>query len=341
MNMKFLIIRFSSIGDIVFTTPVIRCLRKRFPDAEIHFLTKLENKLILDSNPYLNKVLCLNDSLFSTIVELRKENYTAVIDLHKNLRTFLIKSALLKPNYTFQKLNWEKFLITQFHYDILPRNLHITERNLAAVEPLGVHNDEEGTDYFIPIKDEVKLNVYGLEPNNFIAWVVGAKHFTKVLPIEKVLQTIALLQQSLPLKKIVLLGGKDEIEFGNNIQKEFGEQVMNFCGKLNLNASASLIQQSEIVVSGDTGLLHIAIAVGKPVVSVWGSTIPEFGVFPLYGKSKKKPFEIIEVKNLPCRPCTKFGKNNCPQGHFNCMNNIEAIQIAQAIQELMEKKKSL
>lgn len=340
MNLKFLIIRFSSIGDIVFTTPVIRCLRKRFPNSEIHFLTKAENKLILESNPYLNRVLCLKQSLLSTIAELRKENYTAVIDLHHNIRTFFIKTALLKKSYTVQKLNWEKFLITRFHYDILPKNLHITERNLATVEPLGVENDDEGTDYFIPFNDVVNVSNYGLVPNTYVAWVIGAKHFTKVLPTEKVLQSISMLQQFFPQKKILILGGKDEVGMGEIVHQKFGENVLNFCGKLNLNASASLLQQSEVVVSGDTGLLHIAIAMGKPVVSLWGSTIPDFGVFPLYGKAKKQLFKVIEVKNLPCRPCSKFGKSSCPQKHFRCMNDIEAVEIAQAVLEIINQKKT-
>lgn len=335
--MKFLIIRFSSIGDIVFTTPVIRCLRKQFPDAEIHFLTKPENKQIVENNPYINKVILLKDSLLSTVAELRREHYTSIIDLHKNLRTFLIKSLLLKTSYTYNKLNWEKWMMIKFHRNILPANLHITERNLLAVKPMKVKNDHEGMDYFIAQKDEVNLSEYGIPKGDFIAWVIGAKHFTKILPIEQVKQTITQLQKRLPNKKIVLLGGKSDIDFGNEVASAFEKDVLNACGKFNLSQSTSILNQSELVLSGDTGLLHIAVALGKPVVSIWGSTLPEFGVFPLYGKSKQQPFSILEVKDLYCRPCSKHGLNHCPEGHFRCMKDISALQITKAVTDILSE----
>ncbi|MFN8292295.1 MAG: glycosyltransferase family 9 protein [Chitinophagales bacterium] len=337
MERKFLIIRFSSIGDIVFTTPVIRCLRKQYPDAEIHFLTKPENKIIIEGNPYLNKILLLQESLFKTISMLREEKYDAVIDLHHNLRTCIIKALLLKPCYSVEKLNWEKFLMVNFHYDTLPKNLHVFERNLATVAPLGVKNDGEGMDYFIAQKHEVAVENYGLHAGNYIAWVVGAKHFTKILPIEKVQDTIALFQQHFPDKQIVLLGGKEDVDFGGEVHRTFSKNVHNFCGKFNLSQSVSILSKSTLVIAGDTGLLHIAVALGKPVVSLWGSTIPEFGVFPRYGKSKAQPHAIIEINNLACRPCTKFGKSACPQKHFMCMKSIDAMQIVNAIHDILKQ----
>lgn len=339
MKQKFLIIRFSSIGDIVFTTPVIRCLRKQFTDAEIHFLTKPENKIIVESNPNIDKVLLLKKSLFETISELKKEHYTTVIDLHKNLRTFIIKQLLFKPTYTFNKLSLEKEILIHFHYNLLPTNLHITERNLATVAPLGVKGDGEGMDYFIAAQHEVELQNLNLQQGKFIAWVIGAKHFTKILPVEKVIESIRLFQQKFPDKKVVLLGGREDVEMAENIVSNFSENVMNVCGKFNLSQSVSILNQSEIVISGDTGLLHIAVALGKSVVAIFGSTVPEFGVFPKYGKFKIQPSAIIEMKDLDCRPCTKFGRNSCPKGHFLCMKGIESQRIFAAVKNILNDLK--
>lgn len=335
MKQKFLIIRFSSIGDIVFTTPVIRCLRKRYADAEIHFLTKPENKIIVESNPNIDKVLLLKKSLFETISELKKEHYTAVIDLHKNLRTFAIKQLLFTKNYSFNKLNLEKEILIHFHYNLLPQNLHITERNLAAVAALGVEDDGEGMDYFIAPQHKVDIEKLGLVNGNFIAWVIGAKHFTKVLPTEKVIESIRLFQQKIPDRKVVLLGGREDVAMAENIVSNFTESVVNTCGKFNLSESVSILNQSKIVISGDTGLLHIAVALGKPVVAIFGSTVPEFGVFPKYGKFKIQPSAIIEMKDLDCRPCTKFGRNSCPKGHFLCMKGIESQRIFAAVKNIL------
>jgi ADP-heptose:LPS heptosyltransferase len=332
---KFLIIRFSSIGDIVFTTPVIRCLRKRYPNSEIHFLTKPENKIILQYNPYLDKIFTLQPSLMTTIADLKKEDYHAVIDLHHNIRSFLIKAALLKPSYTVQKLNWEKFLLIHFRCNILPAHLHITERNLAAIQAMDVENDREGMDYFIGDENEVDVQQYGLKNNAFVAWVVGAKHFTKVLPSEKTTQAISYLLRTNPSTKIALIGSHRERDAAEKLQADFSRQVVNLCGLLNLNQSASVLKHSSVVVAGDTGLLHIAVALGRPVVSLWGSTIPEFGVFPLYGKGKEQPLRLIEIKNLPCRPCSRFGKSACPKKHFKCMNDIDAAAVAAAVNEVM------
>lgn len=336
MKQKFLIIRFSSIGDIVFTTPVIRCLRKQYADAEIHFLTKPENKIIVESNPYIDRVLLLQESLFSTILELRREQYSAIIDLHNNLRTFVIKQLLFKPTYTYKKLNFEKELLINFHFNILPKYLHITERNLAAVNALGVKDDGEGMDYFISPDNHVDIEKLGLNSNNFLAWVIGAKHFTKILPIEKVVESIHLFRQAFPTKKIVLIGGREDAEMAKKIGLNFKENVINACGKFNLSESVSILNQCEMAIAGDTGLLHIAVALGKPVVAIFGSTVPEFGVFPKYGKFKTQPSKIIEVKNLNCRPCTKFGRNTCPKGHFLCMKGIESQKIFYAVKSMLK-----
>jgi ADP-heptose:LPS heptosyltransferase len=309
--MKFLIIRFSSIGDIVLTTPVVRCLKQQLDGAEIHFLTKKNFQGIVANNPYVDKVWTIEKKVSEVMANLQKEKFDYVIDLHSNLRTAQVKWRLGAKNLTFDKINVQKWLMVQMKINRLPKR-HIVERYLDTVLSLGVKNDGRGLDYFIPPKDEVNVSEYG----KYIAFVIGAAHATKRLPKEKIIEICQQTQQT-----ILLLGGKDEKEVGETIAQAAGQHVINTCGNYNLNQSASLVRQADYVITHDTGLMHIAAAFQKKIISVWGNTIPEFGMSPYYGNEVNKNTSI-EVKNLGCRPCSKIGFDQCPKGHFDCMNKI-------------------
>ena len=133
---------------------------------------------------------------------------------------------------------------------------------------------------------------------------------------------------------IVLLGGPDDKERGNNIATEIGSSIFNACGIYKLNESASLLQQAKLVITHDTGLMHIAAAFKKPIVSLWGNTVPEFGMTPYFPMNENHSI-IMEVKNLSCRPCSKIGYNKCPKKHFNCMNQIKNNDITIAVNKLI------
>jgi ADP-heptose:LPS heptosyltransferase len=329
--MKVLIIRFSSIGDIVLTTPIIRCLKKQL-GAEVHFLTKKSFASILLSNPYVDKVFSIEKNTNEVKKELQAEKYDYCIDLHNNLRSLQIKFFLSTKSFTFDKINIRKWLIVNAKLDFLPKN-HIVERYLETVKKLNVKNDFEGLDYFIPTRDEVSLPSSDLKifPQQYIAFVIGAAHATKRLPNEKIIEICKKI--NFP---IVLLGGKDEIEKGEFIANESGKHVYNTCGKFNLNQSASLVEQSYLVISHDTGLMHIAAAFQKKIISIWGNTIPAFGMTPYYEKGLENNFSI-EVKNLSCRPCSKIGFEKCPKKHFKCMNEINSDQIIEIIREIQQR----
>jgi ADP-heptose:LPS heptosyltransferase len=313
--MKFLIIRFSSIGDIVLTTPVVRCLKQQLDGAEIHFLTKKNFQGIVANNPYVDKVWTIEKKVSEVMANLQKEKFDYVIDLHSNLRTAQVKWRLGAKNLTFDKINVQKWLMVQMKINRLPKR-HIVERYLDTVLSLGVKNDGRGLDYFILPKDEVNVSEYG----KYIAFVIGAAHATKRLPKEKIIEICQQTQQT-----ILLLGGKDEKEIGAAIAQAAGQHVINTCGNYNLNQSASLVRQADYVITHDTGLMHIAAAFQKKIISVWGNTIPEFGMSPYYGNELNKNTSI-EVKNLGCRPCSKIGFDQCPKGHFDCMNKISLPQ---------------
>ena len=318
---KILIIRFSSIGDIVLTTPVIRCLKQQLKNPEIHYLTKKSYLPILQANPYIDKIHLLDNGLNHLISSLKKEDFDYVIDLHKNLRSFKIKMRLRKPSCSFDKLNLKKWLLVNFKIDLLPK-IHIVERYLETVKRFGVRNDFQGLDYFIPDGESVNLDLLP-EPFNhgYTAFIIGGQHATKKMPPEKIISICRKIDNP-----VILLGGKEDVEAGEKVSSYAGrKKVLNACGKYTINESASLVKQAKNIISHDTGLMHIAAAFKKDIISIWGNTVPDFGMFPYLPGNNSF---IAEVKDLPCRPCSKIGYGQCPKKHFFCMNLIDELEIA-------------
>lgn len=324
---KFLIIRFSSIGDIVLTTPVVRCLRKQLPGAEIHFLTRQAFRGMVATNPYIDKVHVLGDSFELMLHELQTEEYDYIIDLHHNLRTLRIKRFLKKVKaFSFHKLNIEKFVLTNLKINMLP-DKHIVDRNLETVRSFGIQDDGQGLDYFIPEADVVDNNDLPTSHlHGYIAVVIGAALATKKLPVHKLKELCAALDHPL-----ILLGGKEDQEDGKAIASVDEVKIYNACGKFSLNESADLVRRSKLVITHDTGLMHIAAALQKPIISAWGNTVPAFGMYPYYGKYSKQHYDVVEINKLWCRPCSKIGYRKCPRGHFKCMENIAVNDIVNLV----------
>lgn len=314
MKTKFLIIRFSSIGDIVLTSPVVRCLKTQYPGAEVHFLTKKRNADLLHANPYIDKIQLYDGSISSLITDLKAEKYDYIIDLHNNLRSLLVKLRLNVKSYSFNKLNFRKMLLTQFGIDILP-DTHIVDRAMETLNPFNIVNDGKGLDYFIPEEDELSIEELPEHiRSGYIALVLAGTYTTKKMPVAKYRNLIT--ESNIPF---VLLGGKSEHLLAAEILDWNTGNVVDFTGKLRINQSASLVRKARLVISNDTGLMHIAAAFHKKILSVWGNTTPKFGMYPyLPGEGS----EAIEVKGLPCRPCSKLGYHQCPKKHFRCMNDI-------------------
>jgi len=325
MATKVLIIRFSSIGDIVLTTPVIRCVKKQLEQVELHYLTKRAYSPLLKANPYIDTIHELDDNLSLTIKELKKEKFDYIIDLHNNLRTARVKLALNKKNRSFKKLNIEKWIKVNLKINLLP-TLHIVDRYLATVAELNVSNDNEGLDHFISPEDEVDKSTLPTGfSTGYIGMVIGAKFATKAMPVNKMVELCNAIN-----KPIVLLGGPEDDKTGEEITKNCSGTIYNACGKYNINQSASIVQQADSIITHDTGLMHIAAAFKKQIISVWGSTIPQFGMAPYIPKGNGSS-KIIEAKDLTCRPCSKLGFSQCPKNHFNCMNLIDNQEIINAI----------
>jgi len=298
LKTKFLIIRFSSIGDIVLTSPAVRCLKTQFPDAEVHYATKKRNYDLLRANPYIDKILLLDDSISELIQELKAENYDYIIDLHNNLRSLRVKLALKAKSYTFNKLNIRKQLLTSFKIHLMPEG-HIVDRNMEPLRHFNITNDGKGLDHFIPEADEFPLNeLPEYCKNGYVALVLAGTYFTKRMPVDKYRKMIS--ETDIPF---VLLGGKNEQAMAGHILGWNTGNVVDFTGKLRINQSASLEKNARLVITNDTGLMHIAAAFKKKILSVWGNTSPELGMYPyLPGMGS----EILETKGLSCRPCSKL-----------------------------------
>jgi ADP-heptose:LPS heptosyltransferase len=323
---KVLIIRFSSIGDIVLTSPVVRCIHEQLPGTEIHYVTKKKFRSLVEHNPYIHKVHLLGTSMTELIDHLHEEKFDLILDLHNNVRSSRIKLALGLRSHTFFKLNWRKWLLVKFKVNYLPE-LHVVHRYLATCRTLGVKYDGKGLDFFPEPETTLPVELQNqLAGRAYDVFAVGGTYKTKKLPPEKMRELFGKLS-----RQMVLIGDEADGEVVSKAVAGLENVVINYCGKLSISQSALLIKGANTVVSHDTGMMHIAAALHKRIISIWGNTVPDFGMYPLLPDNLQLSSDLrFEVKALPCRPCSKLGYDTCPKGHFRCMNQ-------QNMQELAEK----
>jgi len=336
--LKLLVLRFSSIGDILLITPVLRNLRRCLPGAIIHVATKAAYADLLRYNPHVDHLHLLedgtehqdkSDDLPGLIRTWRLWSPDAILDLHHNWRTARIKGAMLgTPRHVLQKQNARKWLQVRFkRHDLAVQ--HVVQRYLAAAAPLGVSDDGLGLEAHLPNglieQCMAKLPFGSREP--YAALVLGAKHATKRMP-ESVLEKLV-LGSPLPL---VLLGGPDEQTLGEHLSGLRPKATMNTAGMGSLLESAAFLASAQRVIAPDTGMMHWAAAFGKPILSVWGNTTPNFGMYPYFGSTGGDPMStylaaggmVSQVDKLACRPCSKLGYPTCPKGHFRCMEDQDS-----------------
>ena len=326
---KFLIVRFSSIGDIVLTTPVIRHLKNQVEDIQVHYLTKKTYASLLESNPYVDKVLAFDGDMKSCLKSLKKEEYDYIIDLHNNIRTARIKLGLKRMDFSVKKLNALKWLYVNFRMNRLP-DLHMVDRNLDTIKLFMEEQDEQGLDHFIPEEEKVDLTSLPADfQKGYLAIAIGAQHETKKLPRQSLIELCGKL--SVP---VVILGGPGDKEMGSSIQEALpGKQILNACGAYSIHQSASLVEQSNLLITHDTGLMHIGAAKRKKIITIWGNTVPQFGMYPYRPDPASLSFE---VGGLKCRPCSKIGHQKCPKKHFKCMMQQDLDGIASAVGRLFK-----
>lgn len=320
--MKILIIRYSSMGDIILTTPVVRCLKKTEGlKAEVHYATKKAFAGMLDANPHVDMVHVFDDDFGDLIRRLWREQFDLIVDLHNNIRSLRTRLSLSKPSKKFRKLNIQKWMLTALKVNRLP-DIHIVDRYLETVQHLGVENDGAGLDFFIPESENTFPDaIPKSHRKGYTAFAIGGRHFTKRLPAEKIIEVCQRLKAP-----VVLLGDVHDSERGKTVQAACPDRVFNACGQLSLFQSAFMIKSASLVITHDTGLMHMAAAFKKRIISIWGNTVPDFGMTP-YMPGHEHLSTLIQVEGLPCRPCSKIGYDKCPKTHFDCMQKINTNQI--------------
>ncbi len=286
-------------------------------------------KSVLEPNPYLDKIITYNDDFNECLQALKEERYDFIVDLHNNLRSRRFRRALGVQGAAFPKLNIEKWLLVNFKINRLPQK-HIVDRYFKTTEGLNVHNDARGLDFFVPSTlktPAAKLPLFFQE--GYIGLVVGGQHATKKLPVDRLRKLCEKIKHP-----IVLLGGPEDRYNASKVSEGLGSRVLNACGTYSLQESALLVRDARLIITHDTGLMHIAAAYQKPIITLWGNTVSDFGMYPyLTDKSSYTGFE----QTMACRPCSKIGFDACPKGHFGCMRNQPLDEIAAKAEEYWNK----
>jgi ADP-heptose:LPS heptosyltransferase len=324
---RILVIRFSSIGDIVLTTPVLRALRQQLEgDVEIHYLTKKKFALLLEGNPNIDFLHTMDKTVQEVLPELERIGFDYIIDLHRNIRTKIVIRRLKSLTFAFRKLNFQKWLWVNLGINKMPE-LHIVDRYMETLKAFGVRDDGQGLDFYIPNGKGLRQGqIPESFQQNYIALAIGGMHEGKKMTADKLI-TIC---QSIPHNVLLIGGTEDEME-GEKIVNACGPKFYNACGKLSLHESADAISQSRMVITGDTGMMHIASAFQKKILSLWGCTVPGFGMYPYRPNPESILLEPIGRKR---RPCSKLG-NRCKYGlDHRCIDQIKNEEILKAIEKL-------
>ena len=328
---KVLFLRFSSIGDIVLTFPIVRAVKEQLLETQIHYATKKQFVELLSGCNYIDKVHAFEKKTIEIWSELKNENFDFVIDLHHNLRSRSLSGYLRKKTYRFPKLNIQKWLLVMLKWNYLPSS-HVVDRYFESVSKLGVKNTFQNNSFFIPEAAEINLSDNGLEQSDFVVIALGAKFKTKQFPFEKLIGLI----DKIPCR-IVLLGGKSEVELAKRIIDYFpGRMLVDFTNKITILEAAFIVKNAGSLLTNDTGIMHIASCFDTPIHMTWGNTVRNFGMYSYRPQSPKLTSEY-EV-NLSCRPCSKIGFDKCPKGHHKCMMNIDELKIAEGITRDLSNK---
>ena len=316
-----LVVRFSAIGDILLITPLLRAIRTRHPGARIAVLTKEQYAPLLSHNPHVSEVLGVaRDEGIRAIVErVRSVRYTHLLDLHGNLRSHVLRRLAPGRWHSYGKRRLERALLITVKRDTYRGDIPVAERYFEAAAGLDVAPDGGPPDFFIGDEAEDsaarQLAALGLGRDRpLVAMAPGAAHATKRWPAEHWVELARRITAT--GADVAVLGGPDDAKLGRRIAELAGANVASLAGPLGLQETGAVIRRAEVLISGDTGVMHMATGVGTPVVALFGPTVRQFGFFPYTAEAG-----IVEL-DLPCRPCSAHGTARCPLGHHRCMKQM-------------------
>ena len=317
--LKILVVRFSSIGDIVLTSPVVRCLKNQLT-SKVHFLTKSKYECIVRHNIFIEKIYTIENSVNDVISELKLENYDYIVDLHNNIRSFRLKLLGVKT-FKVCKESFKKSVYIKLGINLLSKD-HVVDRYMKTIDFFNIKNDNKGLDYFLGSDVKVNFDV----DQKYLIWCIGASFSNKKISINQIAETCS--KVNFP---VVLIGGnEDSISANKIIEFSSNNNITNFCGLLSLDQSAFLIKKSCLVISNDTGPMHIAAAFKKQIISLWGCTKPSLGFYPYMTNSEA----IMIVSEKSKRPCSKHG-SYCRFSSKGCVKDIPSQEISEAISDLI------
>ncbi len=337
---KILIIRFSSIGDIVLASPLLRTIRSRFPTAQIDFVTKAEYAELVRSNHSLNYTYAYDSRTgFDGLRDLKRritaEGYDLIVDIHNSLRSRFLRSVRgVGDIVVVDKRVVERTALVKFKKNWYRDVVSVADRYIEPVAPWGVSNDDKGLE--LHVTDEVLFGVNArmakLKLHRFEAvfgLCPGARHLTKRWPADRYAEAGIRLATGSDAA-ILLFGGPEDKETTAEIASTIGaaagsDRVFDLAGALTIMETAAALEYVDVVVTNDSGLMHVAAARRRPLVAVFGSTVREFGFFPVHSEAT-----VFEVSGLPCRPCSSIGRSTCPEGHLRCLvdTSVEAVVAA-------------
>jgi len=335
---RILVIRFSSLGDVILTTQALKSIRQNFPQSEIHFLTKEEYKQILLWNPNVNKIITIsNDAGFDELKRLKKHlgNYDLIVDLHNNFRSFYLRLFSPARKVVFKKYSLRKFLLVKFKINLMKGLPTIAERYISTLRPrfIGGSNPNNALPEIFTTPETIqsldsKLSRLSSLYSRLILIFPSAKHFTKTYPPEYFAELINKFDAEKYLFALVGKGNdKKNIDI---IKTKTGKNVFDLCDQLNALELFELMKRCSLVISGDTGPMHIAEAANVPLIMIAGSSVKEFGFYPQNEKAI-----IIENEELKCRPCSHVGRSECPLRHFKCMKELKPESILNEVKNLL------
>jgi len=340
---NILIIRFSSMGDIILASPLIRILRKKYPDARIDVLTKEQYGDLVRFNPHISSVVTLKTNEKKELNELapslREKHYDVLLDLHNSIRSRYIRSQINPGElHIVNKRVVPRFFLVNLKWNFYKETIPVAERYLETAASLGIEDDNKGLELFLPDQAKVTAGTVLKDFFNGADCVIGmaptAKHFTKIWPAERFIELARRAVNEFHAK-LLIFGGKEDEGYCNEISAKINAGGMNrdsfnCAGKFTILETAAAMDRCEIVVTNDTGLMHLASARGRKIVALFGSTVKEFGFFPFRSDSI-----VIENTELRCRPCTHIGRDHCPKGHFKCMTELSVDNVLGAVRSLL------
>ncbi|MFO8056644.1 MAG: lipopolysaccharide heptosyltransferase II [bacterium] len=342
---SILVVRFSSIGDIILTTPVLSALAQRFPGSSIDFVVKTEYKELVKGHPAVRQVWAFDKNTgFRGLKDLKnrlnRQGYDLVLDLHCNLRSTYLRvrtRAFMKRAY--RKHTFARLLLKNFRVNLLNNAPPVCDRYFSALEDFGVSREGRAPELYLPAESRAKATAVlaeeGVEPPEvYVCLAPGASYPTKRWSAEGFGEAATSLAGT--EKAVVMVGDESDLTVCSFISADLAEkgvQAINLAGRLSLAESAAVLAKASVVLSNDSGLMHIAAALNRPLVAVFGPTSRELGFYP-----QGKRSGTVEVHGLSCRPCTLHGDRECPEGHHDCMRMIAPDQVVKEAEKVMERE---